>query len=513
MKSKNSHLATAILMGGVLILLTGFTRKDIEEEQRIISSSHTDRAVLHIEQAERRIGSGLYNAARVNLLVASYNLDVAKDLMDAHKPKIEQIDFFFPRSDAAEKVRQNYRKKAEELELLIFNNEDIVTALAKDLNNKLKDVGGFWQFDALEYLRYLIDNTTDPVEKARLQAQLDAALEAMDRGNLAETDKNLDEYKGKKVPKSDKPELGESHQQLLDDLANRIEAEDDPVKKAYLRNLYKQVVSHLENGDVESAAVLLDDIFSDGGTHKENLDKISELIEDIQNESNAARKMELEEILKKIGASLQDGATDGVGSALDEAEKLADMDGEIPESSEIRNPSNLTGGSGKATRFIDPVSGEETEFPPDFEWVDNKLGPKISTTYIGGKGNRLTGETEISLVRKPDPSNPDVWLAEKVIGNKVRWDFRLSEVADTRMTEDRIMKTTLQIKDNQGKETFSVQTWEVRDQSGNLILNVSGDQKMIEASFEQSGNFVITVTGKTQWGSSFRIRDQLNVQL
>ncbi len=158
-------------------------------------------------------------------------------------------------------------------------------------------------------------------------------------------------------------------------------------------------------------------------------------------------------------------------------------------------------------------SGEEIEFPPEFEWVDNKLGPKISTTYIGGKGNRLTGETEVSLVRKPDPADPNVWLAEKVIGNMVRWDFRLSEVAGTRMTEDMTMKTSLQIKDNQGMGTFSVQTWEVRDQTGNLILTISGDQKMIEASFEQSGNFVITVTGKTQWGSGFKIRDQLNVQL
>jgi len=496
MKSKNSHLATAILMGCVLILLTGFTKKDIEEEQRIISNSHTDRAVLHIEQAERRIGSGLYNAARVNLLVASYNLDVAKDLMDAHKPKIEKIDFFFPRSDASEKVREGYRKKAEELELLIFNNEDIVTALAKDLNNKLKDVGGFWQFDALDYLRHLVETTTDP----------------------AETDKILAEHKGKKVPDSDKPEsdkheLGESHQQLLDDLAAMIAAEKNPVVKTYLENLYNQVVSHLDSGDAESAAALLDDIFGAGGSHKKQLDTLSELIEAIENESDTARKMELEKILNKIGASLQDGATDGVGSALDEVDKIPDMGDEKPEPSEIRNPSNLTGGSGNPTRFTDPVSGEEIEFPPDFEWVDNKLGPKISTTYIGGKGNRLTGETEISLVRKPDPSNPNVWLAEKVIGSMVRWDFRLSEVAGTRMTEDMVMKTSLQIKDNLGKETFSVQTWEVRDQSGNLILNVSGDQKMIEASFEQSGNFVITVTGKTQWGSSFRIRDQLNVQL
>ncbi len=328
MKSKNSHLATAILLGGVLILLTGFTKKDIEEEQRIISKSHTDRAVLHIEQAERRIGSGLYNAARVNLLVASYNLDVAKDLMDAHKPKIEKIEFMFPRSEGAEKVRQKYRKKAEELELLIFNNEDIVTALAKDLNNNLKDEGGFWQFEALEYLRYLVETTTDPVEKAKYQAQLDAALKAMDKGNLAATDEILAPLKGKTVPDSekpepdkpegDKPELEMGQQQLLDDLVAMIKAESDPVKKAYLKNLYNQVVSHLENGDVEAAASLLDDIFNDGGTHNAQLKELTELIDAIKNESNAARKKELEGILKKIGAGLQDGSTGHVGMALDE---------------------------------------------------------------------------------------------------------------------------------------------------------------------------------------------------
>ncbi len=565
MKSKAIKTTSIFAMLSLIILCSGFTRRDIEEEQRIISESHTDRAKLHIGEAERRIGAGLFNAARVNLLVASYNLDEAKKLIDQHRPKIEQISFMFPRSKGAETIREDYRERAADIERGILQNEDMVTAMAKDLHKKLKDEGGFWQYDALGYLEYCVENERDPIVREKCKKARDGAAAALDKGDLAAADAILKPFEGLKAPgdegasEEEEESLEGEFSALLEELKDRIAQERDPNVRAVLQKLHDALEAAIASGDAKAAeaiaALLKNDIADtlselarkaaetddpllkefyesllsgvaslvengnfgeaaellESGLGGETEATVKDLIAKIRGESDPGKRRGYEEELRKSMGKLAGGESGAAMSGMASLDR--DIEVSAARGEEARKNPRGTRTDGGVTVFVDPVTGEATEFPAEFEWVGNKLGPKITTTYIGGRGNRLTREVEVSLVRKPDPSNPDVWIAERITGEERGWSLQLTEISGSRSRSEGEMSTTLTVRDASGKESFTVSSWEVRDQSGNPVMSNSEGVSELKVRFDKNGDYTISVVGKTDWGSEFRIRDRLKVEL
>jgi len=132
------------------------------------------------------------------------------------------------------------------------------------------------------------------------------------------------------------------------------------------------------------------------------------------------------------------------------------------------------------------------------------------TQYVGGKGQKLTGERELTITLKRDEAGRIVGF-DQHYGLERQWDFVIAEAPDARKFENDSMATRLVFRDNGQKTDFRIEAWNIKNRQGQEVDHF-GAQNEVEVKFHE-GLYTLIVTGKTDWGNRFSVSVNLNVKL
>jgi hypothetical protein len=149
--------------------------------------------------------------------------------------------------------------------------------------------------------------------------------------------------------------------------------------------------------------------------------------------------------------------------------------------------------------------GERITIGPDW-----KEPPRegVSKDYIGGGGARLMSETKVT--RQMVSAGAGQWKSQETPGEARPWNLSIRVGEQKRSGDGSTMNLTL---DAGGSGAIARATWEVVDQASGTRATVAPGSSPTEgvATFTKPGDYTITATGETDWGSPFRITKSTGV--
>ncbi|MGF1448128.1 MAG: hypothetical protein ACFB20_01780 [Opitutales bacterium] len=148
-----------------------------------------------------------------------------------------------------------------------------------------------------------------------------------------------------------------------------------------------------------------------------------------------------------------------------------------------------------------PVVGENGEiqyFPADIS------EPGVGTRYIGGFGGKLVQEQQEFI---ETTTGGDRMFALK-IGEERRWLFGVDV---QRQAAGDGFQVDFRLDERRRVGSFTAEGWAVRGPGGQAIANGQGEAGTV--TLEEPGNYLIEFSGRTEWGSPFKISEQVNVAL
>lgn len=139
------------------------------------------------------------------------------------------------------------------------------------------------------------------------------------------------------------------------------------------------------------------------------------------------------------------------------------------------------------------ANGEKVEryFPPNFQGV--------GTRYLGEQGTRLTEETRETL---------DKETGQIQRGQAIRWQFAITPAGQAPDPSGGV-KASFRFSDRSGQGKYTVTGWKISQPDGSVVANGAGEEASAVA--RQSGNYLVEFSGKTEWGSDFRIEVQIPI--
>jgi hypothetical protein len=159
-------------------------------------------------------------------------------------------------------------------------------------------------------------------------------------------------------------------------------------------------------------------------------------------------------------------------------------------------------GNGPAPGGIQFVDQNGNPITVDPEW-NNGEQSGVRRSYLGGKGARLVSEAKV--VRKIVQSSGNQCVVSEIPGESRTW--KLSIATGEPRTVNGSSQITLTLADGGGLTDFTVKGWDATSSSGAHAAVTPSAEKPGEAvaTFSQDGDYEITVTGQTSWGSDFKI--------
>ncbi|MGH8020465.1 MAG: hypothetical protein ACREIA_19705 [Opitutaceae bacterium] len=136
-----------------------------------------------------------------------------------------------------------------------------------------------------------------------------------------------------------------------------------------------------------------------------------------------------------------------------------------------------------------------TETLPDGQQVERYFPANfqgVGTKYLGDQGGRLTEEIRETL----DPGTGQIQK-----GQSIRWRFTITPVGQTQ--EGGGVRATFKLSDSSGQAGFQVTGWKISSPDGSQLAAGTGEEAA--ALVTQSGNYRVEFSGRTEWGSEFRI--------
>lgn len=160
---------------------------------------------------------------------------------------------------------------------------------------------------------------------------------------------------------------------------------------------------------------------------------------------------------------------------------------------------NFTGRASPNMTFVDE-HGNPITVDPDWENGEQR---GVRREYLGGKGARLVSETKV--VRKIAQSSGSQFVVNVTPGESRSW--KLSIATGQNRSAGGNFQVPLTLTDAGGLTDFTVKTWDAVSTTGARASITSSPDKPNEgtATFTQDGDYEISVTGETGWGSPFRI--------
>jgi hypothetical protein len=160
---------------------------------------------------------------------------------------------------------------------------------------------------------------------------------------------------------------------------------------------------------------------------------------------------------------------------------------------------NFTGRASANMMFVDE-HGNPILVDPDWENGEQR---GVRREYLGGKGARLVSETKV--VRRIAQSSGNQFVVNVVPGESRSWKLSIA-TGETRNLNGNV-QIALTLTDAGGLTDFTVKNWDAVSTTGTHAAVVVSPEKPNEvaATFSQDGDYEISVTGETGWGSPFRI--------
>ena len=158
---------------------------------------------------------------------------------------------------------------------------------------------------------------------------------------------------------------------------------------------------------------------------------------------------------------------------------------------------------------ITDAAGNTTTVPKSF--FRGNDATVYETQYVGGEGQKLTGERELKITLKRDSAGGIAGFDQHT-GRERLWDFVIAEAPDTRKFENDGMATRLVFRDNQRKTDFKIEAWSIKNPQGQEVGHF-GAQNEVDFKFAASGAYILSVTGETDWGNKFAVSVRLNLAL
>jgi|GEM_PF-1432859 len=179
--------------------------------------------------------------------------------------------------------------------------------------------------------------------------------------------------------------------------------------------------------------------------------------------------------------------------------KRLDSDGRLREGGASGMSRNFTGRASPNMTFVDE-HGNPITVDPDWENGEQR---GVRREYLGGKGARLVSETKV--IRKIAQVSGNQFVVNVVPGESRTW--RLSIATGETHTANGAVQITLTLTDAGGLTDFTVKNWDAISTTGAHASITASPEKPNEgtASFTQDGDYEISVSGETGWGSPFRI--------
>lgn len=148
------------------------------------------------------------------------------------------------------------------------------------------------------------------------------------------------------------------------------------------------------------------------------------------------------------------------------------------------------------------IGGKIEYFPPDFS------RPGIGTRYIGGKGARLLEEIQTFLSLEGEGASAR-WT--KRTGEKREWQFRATITGKSAIEGGQ--RVAFRLDEGKRQGTFSGVSWKVLQEgpNGQTVGQGTGNEGAVELT--SSGSYIIQFEGSTEWGSPFRIQENVRIVL
>jgi hypothetical protein len=268
--------------------------------------------------------------------------------------------------------------------------------------------------------------------------------------------------------------------------------EKDPALAEKVSSLIDQINQALANGDNVKAAELIKQLNAllSGSGHQKDID--------------AAKQ------------SINDSGGGGTGNGTGNGTSNGGQGGGLGGGGTGGGQGGGAGGSrvvdnGDSITITDPTTGKTLTVPKRFVRNNQFIVPEA--TYVGGEGQKLTGERELKGTFTTNASG-GLSSSEPTVGRERDWDFSITETPGARKFADdgTGMATQLVFRDNKRKTDFKLTGWSIKNASGQEVGSF-GAQDKVDFKFKESGLHAVTVSGETDWGNKFNVTVEIKVAL
>lgn len=453
-----------------------YTRGELLTEQRVMQAYITD-ANFHIDRGIKAVGASLPDSAKVSLLRATSRVAQVDEMMKAHPERIEHLAFwlFYTREAVRKELRASYSKLRDDFGAV----EDAMYALRRDMLRK-----GFFG-EALKGQVAVLDAVSKLLPEIQ---QNDPALAGRIRGVVEEINKALAA-----------DDLAKA-EELIKQLRDMLEAAGH---KQDIQNAKDKINETASGGGGEAATQALEG----GGSVAPAAGGVTVTGKDGQTTMIPGAV--------SIGAGklrLADGTeVDLNGSKVQPDGSILLADGRVIKGSRVTAAAGTAGVVGPVTppKGATLVDAEGNEILDEYVW-ENGEGKGVDKIYVGGKGMRLTRETEVTVRATPNAGKANTYAVAKTPGESRTWAFVIAPVAGSEKKATGHLTLALALSDRNGGTGFTVNKWDISSPAGAPSLG-EGSGPQVTATFDASATYAIQVTGTTDWGSPFVIKASLPV--
>ena len=455
-----------------------FSKSQLLTDQRVMRANISD-ANFHIDRGIKAVAAALPDSAKVSILRATSRIAQVDEVMKSHPAHIEQLAFslFYQRETVRKELRESYNKLREDFGAV----EDAMYALRRDMLRKglfgeeLK--GQVAVLDAASKLLPEIQQK-NPALAQKIRGLVDDINKALANGDTATADRLIQQLSSALA--------GGGYQQNIDDAKQKIEASAGP------------------EGAGAGAAAASAQALAGGGS----LEPTAGGLKVTGRDGQAATIP---------GATPAGGGkarlADGTEVDLNGSQVLPDgsirlADGRVIKDGKIAGPA-APQGPVTPPRNATLVDADGNEVAEEYVW-ENGEGKGVDKVYVGGKGKRLTRETKVTVRATPSAGKANTYEVTKTAGESRSWAFVVAPVPGSEKKAAGSLTIALALTDRNGGSGYTVGKWDITSPAGAPSVSAtSGTQAT--ATFSASATYSITVSGTTDWGSSFTITTSLPV--
>lgn len=469
-----------------------YSRSELETEQRIIRA-HIKDAEFNISRGINAVGADLADSAKVSVLRGAGRIAQAEGILKEHLVRIERLAFslFYRRENERRKLRVEHEKIRTEF----VGAEDSLYALQRDMVRK----GIFGedlkrQIAVLDAVPKVIDELQgkDPAKAAQVRSLVDEINQALSNGDVNRATELI--------------------RQLHDLLSS---AGYGPQIEQGMQKIEQQVAAAERESPVAKPAAPAPGVTADrAGPREVSRRTLPNGAEEVVTEQVKTNPDGSKSVTRTVTTTNPDGSKD-VTTIVESYDPQGRLIGRTADTKKYDAAGNLISESSAEIQgdrlIIRDGKGGQHVVPMSF-FRGGDAAPIYETRYIGGEGQTLTAEREITIKLKMGPGGEFLGV-DQTPGRERTWDFAIEEVEGARSYgDDRSMTTKLAFSDRKLKTDYKLTGWVITNPAGQEVARF-GAEKEITAKLTESGVHRLSVTGETDWGSPFNVSVELTVAL